>query len=225
MTKTVTCLDSKNYRLTIGKKYDVLEVLHDGKTFIVKNDYDVLCKYSATLFETEPTDEDLVNNLIKTANIYFKERNRGGYGLDYYIFETSQGQLSFYSNNISCSVYDVSGLEGLIKSIVKSVLVQLPPDKKELAKQAYEPIVNNIDFTSLIKYSKHVAFYFLSTHYDKTHNYVEDENHQIVRKALMSKLHSISTARHENIEDVVRRTPNYSHQNLITFLIPVPINK
>lgn len=124
--RTVKCKNTKGYKLTEGKDYEI-SARRSGYVYLI-NDNGVSAKYAEELFEavegsttrrtitqTPPppprrTERDVINSIIATpSRISFVDIENNSH--------TIENPMSGNGTNISCGIAQVSGIDTLIGSI------------------------------------------------------------------------------------------------------------
>jgi hypothetical protein len=233
MVTKLICKTPKHYQLTEGKVYEVVEFVNGETSVLLTNDLGVLKRYSMKLFEKEVSVDTLFDEIIKELNFKMPvTRPQGNSSVIYFeILGQPNNGLTLFRSQTSCSVKDIEGINSLIGRLRRlidqyldhndKVKLLSANDRYELKSMLGTALADKINWTDIIQEIKAVTFYFVTTHYDKQDG--EDVFGENFRNVLMKTLHSISTTRNENIKNIIRRTKNYSGQNLIALVIPNPI--
>ena len=233
MVTKLICKSPKHYQLTEGKVYEVVEFVNGGTSVLLTNDLGVLKRYSIKLFENEVSVDTLFEEVIKELNFKMPvTRPQGNSSVIYFeILGQPNNGLTLFRSQTSCSIKDIEGINALIGRLRRlidqyldhndKVKLLSANDRYELKSMLGTALADKINWTGIIQEIKAITFYFVTTHYDKQNG--EDVFEENFRRVLMEKLHSISTTRNENIKNIIRRTKNYSGQNLIALVIPNPI--
>lgn len=153
--RTVKCKNTKGYKLTEGKDYEI-SARRSGYVYLI-NDNGVSAKYAEELFETvegsntrtarpvptpippRRTERDVINSIAGTrGSITFMDINN--------VLRTINNNMSGTGTNISCGIAQVSGIDGLMEQISNqfSDLDQdYLPTQKALMKAAIQHFVIN----------------------------------------------------------------------------------
>lgn len=179
------CTNPKNYKLTQGKVYEILDE-EDGY-FLLVNDSNKTVRYYSDLFDdaeeakeenqiiidyfveevappTPParTEADVISSLYVSCNgqrctVTYADLNNQSVG-----FQTDS--VSITSTNISCGIYQISGINDILSSIDNNVNID-EDDLLELRKEIVKRVLS-----SLIRYNRgNTKWMLMSTNNDESY--------------------------------------------------------
>lgn len=155
------CINAKNYKLTVGKEYEILHTDDEGY-FTLVNDNNKGVRYSSDLFEVDEahvpvqparTEQDCINSLEITINnsvltVKFIDLNN-----EVVQFTNS---FSIQETDMSCGIRMINGISGFfdnVESFVNTEDDDMLSLKKEILKQSITRINNYCPHAGMILYS------------------------------------------------------------------------
>ncbi len=105
--KEVVCINQKRYNITNGNIYAVIK--EDDSYYWIRNNNDIASKYHKELFEEKSleTPESVLESFNpNTKTFIYNKRNF-----------TLSSEFQFSESDISCGVYQIRGLNGVIRNI------------------------------------------------------------------------------------------------------------
>lgn len=126
---TKTCINAKNYKLTVDKVYEIID--EEGEFYTLINDANKAVSYSKALFKNTPKEKTVkvappvpvpppvIITHLEDVNITVNENNDGVY-LHIVINDTTTTtqSISIHGSNSSCGILEFNNVQGFTTSIV-----------------------------------------------------------------------------------------------------------
>lgn len=156
--KTIRCINSKSYNLTIGREYQTLRDTDNNDRYSIINDRGLDRNYDATLFEdvvTRLSNDEIFASITPLEDNIISIENREGETLT---FSFLDGGASIARTPISCGIFQLVGVNTISDRIAEFVESNFREEslefKLDLAKNifniGFQSSTEDIQFASIV---------------------------------------------------------------------------
>jgi len=127
MSKIVTCVDARNYNLTVGNEYEVEIDPQNENRYLLRNDRNLNSRYGTNLFEDvveEPVIEKYPFDRILNEIQYNGDRSYSIRVSDNDIIEITHNTMGNYNErlNMSCGVSQINNITACYNNICHQII-------------------------------------------------------------------------------------------------------